>query len=143
MKEKRLPKGLVDKYLSLFEEKTGFVDTERLLAMGRMRDLFSSDDKYLTDMNQISEENANNPSKMFTRGYKGLLVDCNGKVYLFDNYDIAETDICLNLENKDKTTPKLITLKDKIFTTKELIDGFGERQSKNLCLRILKFMFRK
>ena len=42
-----------------------------------------------------------------------VLIDVNGKVYINNDHELFETDICLNFKNKDKKTKQLYPLPDK------------------------------
>lgn len=52
------------------------------------------------------------------------LIDVNGKVYINNDHELFETDICLNFKNKDKKSKQLYPLPDKrILNTKNKTFG--------------------
>lgn len=130
------------KYMELFDEKISYIDTERLVGMGRLKNLFyDKNDLYLSMARSTTKAAQENLYSMFDSDYRGLLIDSNGKVLYFNNRDIIDTDICMNFANKDKITPNLLTITDKKLTTDILIQGLKEQKT-NLFSRLLKIVKR-
>lgn len=133
----------IEKNLQIFDKKTFQIEEKRLFPLGRLKDLLKAPSE---DFNFISNnhlENLRNPAKAI-RHYGGeLVMDCNGKVYLFDLIDTMPTDIQLNISSRDKQTSPFVSSLNKIISTDALVKKSKQPdfflKFKNMIRRLFKF----
>lgn len=118
-----------------YSKLLGNYDTS-LLPSGRFKDLYLkknpniTEEEFETKFNQSLTykrnyeklKNTNNLCRNLIRYFK--IIDTNGKLYLYDGYRLIPTEVSLNLNTKDKLTPKLSpdVVKDFI-VTKDIINN--------------------
>lgn len=122
-----MSKDDITKNLALYDEKTKEVNTRRLIAIGRLKNLFPENSTELKEPNMRHAKNQKNPIRIFDDKLTQFAVDCNGKVYATDMYNMIPLDFALNFENKNKSTPKFFSPVDATIETDELIKLIRKR----------------
>ena len=128
-----MPLDEIEKNLRLFDEKTSEIAEKRLFPVGRLKSIIKNSTEDFNFINENHLENLKKPANAINHYGGELIMDCNGKVYLFDLIDMIPTDIQLNISNRDKQTPPFISTLDSNISSDELIKI--SRQSN----RFLKF----
>ncbi len=138
-----MPSEEIKKYLQLFDEKTSEIAEKRLFPLGRLKSIVKN---FTEDFNFIKNnhlENLKDPTNAINHYGGELVLDCNGRVYLFDLIDTIPTDIQLNISNRDKQTPQFISTINKTLDTDKLIKKSNQTKMfmklKNIIRRFFKF----
>lgn len=114
----------ITRAMEKFDRLTSNVDTQLLGATGRMEKLLDETDPKMHFSKELHETNRLHPEKITINrenDYMTMFVDANGKVYATDEYNTVPTDIRLNFRNKNKKTPPIFGLIDRVVTTEELL----------------------
>jgi len=111
----------IEKNLKIFDKHTNVIQSERVIPIGRLKDVFGKGDLSLKKAEEEHKKGINNPKSIVKHPYFQLVVDCNGKVYATNLYDVFPTDICLNFENKNKESTKFYSQHEKVITTDDIM----------------------
>lgn len=122
-KSQGMPNSEIEKNLSLFDRKTEFINTKKLTAIGRMENLFPPNSPEHNIPNKHHMMNLQHPQNIINNPNSQFIIDCNGKVYLTDFFNVIGTDISLNLGNKDKESVPFFSYIEKHLTTKEMTEA--------------------
>ena len=107
--------------MDIFNARVSAIDTQKLGVIGRAKKLFDKNSEYVKQVELKEQENYRNPADMLKNRSGRFLIDCNGKVYLVDDISVAPTNIMLNIHAKDKQTPPLAGLIDKVVNVDNLL----------------------
>ena len=104
---------------------------------------FSIKSKHFDFIEKNHHENLINPVNAINHYGGEFILDCNGRVHLFDLIDMMPTDIQLNISNRDKqTTPFISTIITEL-RTDDLLKKSKESKIllrlKNIIRRLIKF----
>lgn len=137
----RMSEENIRKNIEMFDEKTSQIATHRVLAYGRMERLFKPHDKEYILAQKTHLKNTKHPTGVLIDNVYGqLIIDCNGKVYASDMADFFPTDICLNLNNKDKISQMSFPLRNRTLTTKEILKESKKISFKKIANNIVQYL---
>lgn len=129
----------IEKNLRLFDEKTAEIAEKRLFPIGRLKSIIKTTTEDFEFITKNHLENLTKPANAIHHYGGEFIIDCNGKVYLFDLIDMIPTDIQLNISNRDKQTPPFIsTLNTELHT-----DDLLKKSKESKILLKLKNIIRK
>lgn len=139
----RMDEKDIKKNLEIFDKKTSNIDTHKIVAFGRMEKLFNPQDSEYIKAKKAHKKNINHPIAALLEDTWGqLMIDCNGKVIANNMADFFPTDICLNLNNKDKISQTSFPLENRILTTKEILKESKKISFKKIANHVIQY-FRK
>lgn len=133
----------IRKNLEIFDAKTSQINTERIMAFGRLEKLFTPQDKEYIFAQKLHKKALKHPAKALVNHYwSQLLIDCDGKIYLTNQADFCPTDICLNFENKNKISRFSYPIINKTITTEEIMKETKKITLKKIFNPILQYFWK-
>ncbi|MCM1338871.1 MAG: hypothetical protein NC191_04310 [Muribaculaceae bacterium] len=122
----------IEKNLKIFDKHTSEIRSKMMVPLGRLKNIYAPDDLTLKMVEEVHQKVLAKPKSIVKSTHFQLIVVCNGKVYATHLlFDIFPTDICLNLENKDKESVNLYNRHDQLITTDEIMDKLSLRRFLN------------
>lgn len=142
-KQDNLTPQEVAKNLELFDKKTTPINTSRLEALGRMKNIFKSSSDEVKAVEKRDFAFKRKPLTILNRqNYSGLCIDSNGQVYITDFQNKLLTDIKLNTNSKNKITPQLFKQHLTISSTKNICNELKYLQIKNKIYGVLRTLIK-
>ena len=132
----------IQKNIKFFDQKTEIIDSGKIISQGRMKNIFSPFAEEVADFLDIHEINVKNPTKVLKTERPGFWIDCNGRFYIFDGYDIIKTEMGLNLKTKDRITPQLATITEHELSINEILKGLKNKKPiiKKIFSKLIEFL---
>ena len=93
--------------------KTGYFICNFIIQVNKLISIFDIFSTIKDNYSYIKNNKNASYNDVMQKKLISVLIDVNGKVYINNDHELFETDICLNFKNKDKKTKQLYPLPDK------------------------------